>query len=206
MYTTLMAGIAGSLVPVLLFAQPPRKKITRAADVPQFQYSIKGSVEDLVQSEEAFRPLAAEMRKNVESILRDYDVEDASTKRGLVGVLASLDLVEGRDDDARRRLAEIKALEEKPAAKALSGLISGAILEARRDVHDRNSPAYRQAVYAAVKRTLDGLPFDVIQNDLKSIRASVEVMTAPLVIGQIRSRRAGSARIWRTRFPTSARC
>jgi len=187
MHTRLLAGIAGSLIAGLLVAQAPRKKITRAADVPQFQYSIKGNVEDLVQSEEAFRPFAAQVRKNVESVLRDYDVEDAATRRGLLGVLASLDLLEGRDEDARRRLGEIKALEEKPAAKALSGLISGAILEARRSVPDRQSPAYRQAVYAALKRGLDGLPFDVVQNDLKSMKASVEIMTAPLVIGQIRS-------------------
>jgi len=187
MHTRLLAGIAGSLIAGLLVAQAPRKKITRAADVPQFQYSIKGNVEDLVQSEEAFRPFAAEVRKNVESVLRDYDVEDAATRRGLLGVLASLDLLEGRDEDARRRLGEIQALEEKPAAKALSGLISGAILEARRSVPDRQSPGYRQAVYRALKRGLDGLPFDVVQNDLKSMRATVEIMTAPLVIGQIRS-------------------
>src|SRR5271157_4361679 len=66
MHTRLLAGIAGSLMAGLLVAQAPGKKITRAADVPQFQYSIQGNVEDLVQSEEAFRPFAAEVRKNVE--------------------------------------------------------------------------------------------------------------------------------------------
>lgn len=187
MHTRLIVGIAGSLIPMLLVGQAPKKKITRAADVPQFQYSIKGKVEDLIQSEEAFRPFAAQVRKNVESILRDYDVEDASTKRGLLGVLVSLDLLEGRDDDAGRRLGEIKALEEKPAAKALSGLITGAMLEARRSVHDHNSPAYRQAVYAAVKRALDGLPFDLVQNDLKSTRANIEILSEALVIGQMRA-------------------
>ena len=187
MHIRLVAGIAGSLIPVLLMGQAPRKKITRAADVPQFQYSIKGKVEDLIQSEEAFRPFAAQVRKNVESVLRDYDVEDASTKRGLLGVLASLDMLEGRDEDARRLLGEIKALEEKPAAKALSGLLTNAMLEARRSVPDHKSAAYRQAVYAAVKRELDGLPFDVVQNDLKSIKASIEILSAALVIGQMRA-------------------
>jgi len=186
MHTRLVVGITGALITVLLFGQAP-KKITRAADVPQFQYSVKGKVEDLVKSEEAFRPFAAQVRKNVESILRDYEVDDASTKRGLFSVLASLDLLEGHDEDARRRLGEIKALEEKPAAKALSGLITGAILEARSSVHDRTSPAYRQAVYAAVKRALDGLPFDIVQNDLKTTKASIEIGSKALVIGQLRA-------------------
>ena len=132
MYTRLVTRFACALMPLLLLAQPP-KKITRAADVPVFQYSISGKVEDLVRSEQAFAPFAAQVRKNVESVLRDYEIDDAATKRGLLGTLAALDILEGHDDAARARLDEIKALEEKPAAKALSGLITRAILDARRE-------------------------------------------------------------------------
>jgi subtilisin family serine protease len=177
----------GLLFPVLLFGQAPKKKITRAADVPQFQYTVSGKVEDLVKSEEAFRPLAAQIRKNVESVLRDYEIEDASTQRGLLGTLAALDLLEGRDDAVRKRLDEIQALEEKPSSKALSGLTTRAILEARRATHDRNSPEYRQAVYAAVKSALEGMPFDVVQNDVKGSKGSLEILSESLIVGQLRA-------------------
>jgi subtilisin family serine protease len=187
MRTKLVARFACSLVPVLLFAQAPKKKITRAADVPQFQYSISGKVEDLVRSEQAFRPFAAQLRKNVESVLRDYEIDDAATKRSLLSTLAALDMLEGHDDAARGRLDEIKALEEKPAAKALSGLITRSILDARRESGDPNSPAYRKAVYAALTRALDGLPFDVVQNDLKSTKASVEIASEGLLVGQLQA-------------------
>jgi subtilisin family serine protease len=172
---------------VLLFAQPPKKKITRAADVPEFQYSINGKVEDLIRSEQAFRPFAAQVRKNVESVLRDYEIDDAATKRGLLATLVALDILEGHDDAARARLDEIQALEEKPAAKALSGLMTRAILDAHRESGDRNSPAYRRAVYAAVTRALDGLPFDVVQNDLKSTKAGIEIASEALLIGQVQA-------------------
>jgi subtilisin family serine protease len=187
MRTRLVTRFACCLVPVLIFAQPPKKKITRAADVPEFQYSISGKVEDLVRSEQAFRPFAGQVRTNVESVLRDYEIDDAATKRGLLATLVALDMLEGHDDAARRGLDEIKALEEKPAAKALSGLISRAILDARRESSDPNSPAYRKAVYAAVTRALDGLPFDVVQNDLKSTKASVEIVSESLLVGQIQA-------------------
>ncbi len=182
-----LARVACLLLPLALFAQTPKKKIARAADVPQFQYAIKGKVEDLVQSEEAFRPLAAQIRKNVESVLRDYEIDDASTKRDLLSVLATLDVLEGHDDAARAHLDEIKASEEKPAAKALSGLITRSILDARRASPDRNSPAYRQAAYASITKALDGMNFDVIQNDLKSAKASLEIVSNALVIGQIQA-------------------
>jgi len=187
MRTRLVARFACSLLPVLLFAQPPKKKITRAADVPEFQYSINGKVEDLIRSEQAFRPFAAQVRKNVESVLRDYEIDDAATKRGLLATLVALDILEGHDDAARARLDEIKALEEKPAAKALSGLMTRAILDAHRESGDRNSPAYRRAVYAAVTRALDGLPFDVGQNDLKSTKAGIEIASEALLIGQVQA-------------------
>jgi len=175
------------LLPVLIFAQPPKKKITRAADVPQFQYSISGKVEDLVRSEQAFSPFAAQVRINVESVLRDYEIDDAATKRDLLSTLVALDILEGHDHAARQRLDEIKALEEKPAAKALSGLITRSILDARRASGDRNSPAYRKALYAAVMRALDDLPFDVVQNDLKSTKASVEIVSEALLVGEIQA-------------------
>jgi len=177
----------GCLVSALMFGQAPKKKITGAADLPKFQYTIKGKVEDLITSDEAFRPFSAQLRKDVDSVLRDYDISDAATKRGLLAVLASLDVLEGKDEDARRRLTEIKALEEKPAAKAISGMITSAILDARRTNHDHNSPAYRQAVYQALKKSLDALPFDVVQNDLKSLKAGVEMMTQPLIMGQVQA-------------------
>ncbi|MGB7760758.1 MAG: S8 family serine peptidase, partial [Bryobacteraceae bacterium] len=187
MQTRFVARFACFLAPALLFAQPPKKKITRAADVPVFQYSITGKVEDLVRSEQAFRPFAAQVRTNVESVLRDYEIDDASTKRGLLVTLVALEILEGHDEAARRRLDEIKALEEKPAAKALSGLMTRAILDARRETGDRNSPAYRKAVYAAVTHALEGLPFDIVQNDLKSTKANIEIVSEPLLMGQIRA-------------------
>jgi subtilisin family serine protease len=187
MRTRPVARFACFLIPVLIFAQAPKKKITRAADVPRFQYSISGKVEDLVRSEQSFRPFAAQVRTNVESVLRDYEIDDAATKRGLLGTLLALDILEGHDDAARQRLDEIKALEEKPAAKALSGLITRSILDARRESGDRNSPAYRKAVYGAVVRALDGLPFDVVQNDLKSTKANIEIASEALVVGQLQA-------------------
>jgi hypothetical protein len=199
------ARLACALLPILIFAQAPKKKILRAADLPRFQYSINGKVEDLVRSEQAFAPFAAQVRKNVESVLRDYEIDDAATKRGLLSTLVALDILEGHNDAARQRLDEIKALEEKPAAKALSGLITRSILDARRQSGDRNSPAYRKAVYDAVMHALDGLPFDVVQNDLKSTKAGIEIASDSFLVGQVQAsfdpvveKTGGLVPIWRT--------
>jgi subtilisin family serine protease len=187
MRAKLILGFTCLFIATVSFAQASKQKITRAADLPRFQYSIKGKVEDLVKSENAFRPFAAEVRKNVESVLRDYEIEDASAKRGLLNVLVSLDILESRDNIARDRLAQIKALEEKPEAKALSGIVLNAILDARKQVPDRHSQPYRQAVSAALNRSFKTLSFDTVQNGLKEQKASAEIVTEALLIGIIQT-------------------
>ena len=112
------------LLSTVLLAQGPKKKITRAADVPVFQYLVSSKVEDLIQSDAAFQPLAKKIRADVESVLRDYEIEDASTHRAVLSTLVALDILDGRDEQARKELAEMKPLEEKPAQKAMSGLIT----------------------------------------------------------------------------------
>jgi subtilisin family serine protease len=183
----LLAFAAFALLAAASQAQTPKKKIARASDLPVFQYKIDGKVEDLVQSEEAFRRLATQIRRDVESVLRDYDVEDRATKRSLLSTLVALDILEKRDDDAGAKLAEIKSLEDKPGQKAISGLVTSAILEAHKHTPEVNSQQYRQALYQALKRSLDGLDYGVVQNDLKSVKAGIEITTRALIVGQIQS-------------------
>ena len=158
--------------------------------MPQFHYAISGKVEDLVKDEKAFRPLGAQIRKNIESVLRDYEIKDAATRRDLLGVLATLDVLESRDAAARKKLDEIRSLEEKPAAKLMGGRLDWtmrAILDARRQTNDRTSSAYRQAVYASMKRALESAPYEVVQNDIKAAKASLEMTSESFMIGRLRS-------------------
>jgi len=171
----------------LVVAQAPKKKITRAADLPQFSYPISGKVEDLLHSDEAFAKLMAQIRHDVESVLANYDIDEAAAKRRLIGTLARIDMLEGKDQDALRRLVEVQALEDKPAQKLTSGLTLRAMLEARAQYKDRNSPDYRRQVYKLIRQSLDAMPFEVVENDIKGAKASYELLSEGLILGQIQS-------------------
>ena len=171
----------------LLVAQAPKQKITRAADLPVFTYKLEPTVEDVLLSDEKFHQLAVEIRKNVESVLAKYDIEDKAALRGLLNILENLDELAGRDAEALKLLDQIRDLQEKPAAKLLSGLDVRAILLARAQSKDRNSPEYRQAVYRNIRAALDGMPFTVIESDVKQRKANVELFARSLVIGSIRA-------------------
>ncbi len=180
-------ALLGLVSAALILAQAPKQKITRAADVPQFSYPVSGKVEDLLQSDAAFAKLSAQIRHDIESVLANYDIQEAATKRGLIGALARLDILEGKDQDALRRLDEVRALEDKPAQKLTSGLMLRAMLEARATYKDRTSPAYRREVYKLIRQSLDALPFEVVQNEIKGAKAGYEMLSEGLIIGRLRS-------------------
>ena len=140
-----------------------------------------------MRSDETFAKLSEQIRKNVESVLANYDIEESATKRRLIGVLASLDILEGKDQDALHRLAEVQALEDKPAEKLASGMVERAILEARAQYKGRNLPEYRQQVGRLLRQSLDAMPFDVVQNEIKQAKAGFELLSEGMIIGQMQS-------------------
>jgi len=185
---TILNRVFVSLAAVpLLVAQAPKQKITRAADLPVFTYKMEPTVEGVVQSDQKFAALAAEIRKNVESVLANYDIEDKATLRGLLSTLATLDMLDGRDAEALKVLDQVRDLQEKPAQKLLSGMTSRSILQARAQTKDPNSPEYRQAVAKSLRAALDAVPYEVIENDLKQLKASAEIISSSLLVGQIQA-------------------
>jgi hypothetical protein len=187
MRTKFMLGIAGLFIATMCYAQALKPKIVRVEDVPVFKYPFKVSTGNVIESEVPFHKMAVELRKHTESVLKNYDISDTKTKVYLLGILLELDVLENRDSSARKLIMQIKALTDTPSAKAMVGLIETAILDTRKQITDRNSPAYRQALVAAFKRSLDALPFDLVQKNLKMIKDSFDNATELTVINILRA-------------------
>jgi subtilisin family serine protease len=170
--------------------QPAAKpKITKLDDLPRHTYPVQGSVADLVTSPEKFAPLAAQVRADVEKDLATYDIEDKTTLKGLKGTLLTLDLLEGRNAEARSLITELRSLEDKPALKLMTGFIS----EVRLDVEDQTKqtdftqPAFQQAFQKALTERTEALPWNIVQDELKHNKASFEIRSRNLLLGVIQS-------------------
>lgn len=136
------------------------------------QYAVTGRIADLLRSEEAFRPLAVQVRSNVEASLRGK-IDENAERRELLSTLMMLDLLEGKSEAARLRMDEIQALEPTPAAKAMSNLTTRAILDASRV--PRESAAYGPAIRASIRGTLDALPFDLVQSQVRALKEKLDL-------------------------------
>lgn len=206
--TGLVLGLAGLTGPAQAQspAQPPtqnqaqaanpapgsvatRPRIAKAADLPRFAYPVSGKLETMVRSpsptDSGFAALAAALRRDTESVLAGYQIADKAAERDLLGLLMQLDFLDGRYEQALARAEMIRALQDKPADKLLSGLRLRAMATAAK-THAPGSEAYRQAVASTIERELAPLPYPVIENDIKGSKASAELIGEGLILGRVR--------------------
>jgi len=163
-----------------------KKRIEKAADLPRFSYHIDGKLEDLVRDEARFRSFAAQVRRDDESVLRDYDIADKATRRQLLSVLAELDFLDGRYQAADQRAIEIRSLEEKPADKLISGMLLRSMVAARLQVGTIDSPDYRANVGKRLAAELAKLPYPVVEHDIEEAKTGAELMGESLLLGRVR--------------------
>lgn len=163
-----------------------RKKVEKADDLPRFSYKVSGNLEDLVRDGKKFAEFAAAVRRDTASVLADYEIPDKATERQLHGTLAQIDYLEGRYDTALTELARVRDLQEKPADKLLSGLQMRSFISAQRQAGAADGDAYRREVATRIRGALDGMPYDVIENDVKSSKMRAELVGEALVLGRLR--------------------
>lgn len=165
-----------------------KKRIEKAADLPRFTYQVDGKVEDLLTDDAKFATFAKQLRRDIDAVLADYEIADKASERQLLGTLTQIDVLEGRYADALARSDQVKALQEKPADKLLSGMQLRAMLAARQEAGGFGSEAYKKDVGQRIRTALDGMPYQVIENDVKSAKSRADIASPALVIGSIRER------------------
>ncbi len=184
MFARLLITLIALPLAVAAVAQD-KKRIEKAADLPVFSYKVDGKLEALVRDDAKFGAFARELRRDIDSVLARYDIADKAKLREFLGVLVRLDLLEGRYDVALSGALRIRELEEKPADKLLSGMVVRAIVEARRVVGNTTSDAYRKEVSRLITADLAGMPYDVIQNEIKEAKAGAEILSEALALGYV---------------------
>ena len=163
-----------------------KQRIEKAADLPRFTYQIDGKVEDLIRDNAKFSAFAAQVRQDTESVLAKYDIADKAAERELHATLLQLDMLDARYDAALADADKIRALEEKPAAKLLSGITTRAIVGAERKAGNLTSAEYRSEVGRSIADALKPLPYEVIANDIKENKARIETLGEGRLVGAAR--------------------
>jgi subtilisin family serine protease len=165
-------------------AEGPKKKIERADQLPVRAYPVPMKPSALIQDPKATEALAAALRRDLEADLREYDIEDKATRISYLGTLAQIAVLQGRLDDALALSAQVKALQDKPSLRYLSGILIRPLVASK-----KAPEASRANVYLAdFRKELAAVPYDQVQAELKSMKAGFETMSSNLMVGMARER------------------
>ncbi len=195
----LLAGCAGgpqptsqapdiSQIPVAPVA-PAKIAIDNLADLPAHSYPISGTLTELLNDPVAFGALKDAYRQDLESDLATYEITDEATLKAKYGSLVVLDMLDGNHVDALANLDRVKALEDKEASRLMNGLTTRSIIDAYEAVGPDASPeAFQEAFGQALTARVEVLPWDVVQDQVKSNKGRAEFMSENLLMGVVQSR------------------
>jgi subtilisin family serine protease len=187
---------AGSciLLPCVLLCQiciaqnVAKKKVTSQSDLPRFTYRMSMPASELLQGDAAtFRAFADEVDADLTTILRDYDISDSSTLRGLLGIKADLQQLSGDDQGALKTVQDLRAMQDKPAAKLTARLRSEAELQAAVQTGSTSGPEYEQAFRRFYEEAVNKLPWDVVQDWAKAAWAQSKTLSRAGLIGMAKA-------------------
>ncbi|HVC47404.1 MAG TPA: S8 family serine peptidase [Terracidiphilus sp.] len=170
-------------------AQTTAKKVVKTeADLPRFNYEVSGTATGLLKSDDAtFNVFAAKVKSDVDSVLANYDIEDHASMRELLGVRLDLQLLAGDNKDALETVARLRALEDKPDAKLMTGLLTKAMIEAQDATGKTTGPEYVQAFQKAYAAQITPLPWAVVADSIKEGKSRAEIVTPALVMGSVQA-------------------
>jgi hypothetical protein len=180
-----LAVSLGLMLPALFAegANAAKQKVEKADDLPRHTYAVTEAPSRLLNDATAFKALAAAVRRDMAADLLAYDIKDRTTLQNFVGLELSLAMLDDDYAGTLAKVAELKGLQDKPSAKLSTGLTSAAW--AQTHLAGAEGPAFAPAFQAALARAAQALPWDLVQNDLKSAKAGFEIRSPSLLVGMV---------------------
>jgi subtilisin family serine protease len=174
---------------LVLHAQPSgKRKVINQSDLPRFTYSMRGPASDLVQADAAtFDAFAAKVKADLDSIFRDYDIEDKATLRSLLAARVNLQLAAGENQLALETLAILLTFAEKPTDSLHEKIATKPELEAAVETNSTSGPAFEKAYRKYFREAWDALPLDVAWNTARNVIAGSTRFNSASAIGQVKA-------------------
>src|SRR6266480_142940 len=160
---------------------PMSMQIENAEQLPVHSYRVPGKASVLLTDDVAFKVFVAALQKDLENDLQNYDIEDKTTLKKYYGPLMQIAVLDQRYNDALSYLQKMNMLEDKPAAKAMAGMLDHPLIDAK-----KAGEGQAQVIFEAeFKERLQNLPYEVVQNEVKQMKCGFEIISANLLAGLI---------------------
>ena len=160
--------------------------VKSAADLPRFSYPLKGTATQFVESDDAsFGAFAMQVRRDVDHTLEAYRIEDKSTLAELLNTKLALQELAGEYAAGLKTVEALRALEQKPAAKLITGLFAQARLMAAMDAGAATGAAYEKAFRERYTQLVTPLPWAVVQDDIRGGFGSSRTLSRAAIVANV---------------------
>ncbi len=157
-----------------------KQRIEKLDDLPRYTYTIDKPVMEVLQDETAFMQLVAEVKRDLLNDLDTYEIVDKTTRKGYYSNLGMIALLEGDGDKYLEYLDKARNLEEKEPARLMMGMFGRSLIEERKAGDEGH-----EAFHEAYKGYVDALPYEVVQDEIKSSKGQMEIISANLLQGMV---------------------
>ncbi|MCP5104724.1 MAG: S8 family serine peptidase, partial [bacterium] len=164
-----------------------KKTISNVDQLPRHTYKIPGTVSQLVTNEKTFEDFAAKVRKDIETDLNTYDIQDKTTLRDFYGTILAHDALNGKDEAVLKGIERLRKLVDKPGAKLMAGVMQKAMIQAGKEVKDHAGDAFKKAFARNLAASIGKLPWKTIQEDVIAAKNQQEIYSKNLLLGIVRS-------------------
>jgi subtilisin family serine protease len=165
-----------------------KKTVNTAADLPRFSFPLNQPASSFLKADDAtFNVLAKKVEADVNSVLADYDISDKETQRELLGARLDAQLLQGNMKGALATSEKIRDLQDKPAAKLTSGMMTTALVKAQEVSGATSGPLFDQAFQKQLADKVNALPWSSTQDTIKGMRTSFELLSPDLLEGSAKS-------------------
>ncbi|MCI0366389.1 MAG: S8 family serine peptidase [Phycisphaerales bacterium] len=177
------ATTAAAMIACSALGQQPKRPIDRADQLPVHSYAVDEAPSAMMRNEASLAALVESLRADLEADLAAYDIRDAAALRSYYRALSTIAMIHHRPDDALNYELKAAALEEKPAARILSGMTLRPLIAAEKAGSGESEEAFATAFAAELAR----MPYDSVQAELKTTRARLETLSPAILEGVVAS-------------------
>ncbi len=163
-------------------AVPAKIPVASLDDLPVHTYPLQGTASAMFADPAQMASLKDAYRQDLEDDLAKYDIQDEATLQGKYGALALVAMMDGRDQDALAWMDKGQELEDKESARLMNGLVNRSLIASR--AKTGSEAGFEQELTTRVA----ALPWEVVQDAVKSGKGRAEFLSENLVVGMIDSR------------------
>jgi hypothetical protein len=162
-------------------------KIEKLDDLPRFTYEVGAKPSALLADDEAAAELAGRVKKDVESILATYEIDDANTLQNYYKALQTIAFLDGNYQAAVGYFEKSRALEPKEAKRHMIGLFDLSYIEAVEAGKKPETDEFSAALRENMARRLDAMPWEVVQELVERMNAQMQMIGDELLVGLVQS-------------------